>query len=772
MINKDYFKFQHGAMSIIQMGEELIGHPTTAINELVKNSYDADAFDCWVYINYDSNIKKTFILLFDNGTGMNQELLFGDWLKPSISPKRLGNRKSPILERNFLGKKGIGRLAALALGQYLTVITKTSNEKEYNWLSINRESFRQEGLLDEISFPGGKIDNITTLLKDKFLTDFKNGSPPNRLLKILIDKEFIQFKEGTLILIENVDEAVTTILSKDIEEKKEFDTSAFHRSLRFLITPIKLNESIQEDLLNENIIDSKITVSKPESLFEIHFGLNVYEEDDSAIDLFQDIEELPILSEFDYRLFGKVDASGNVFGKYICQRLSSHSFSEAFTMEGSDTLSSVSALAKKEVLTNNAGSFFFDIRVYDREDDCNEKISKILKTKGKLETGRVLNSILGLRISKNAFNIKPYGEEQKDWMELGHMRVQNPTEVIDKNQILGNIILFSPHNDSLEEKTNREGFFETKAFIDLKTIMRSILLELGKRRYRYRVKNGIGRIVSSKFKRPDSVKFINFLKQSTTDVKLLKKAEQFIEETNTTLENLENSLSFSERLAALGNGLELVYHELAQPITLMGSSMSSLEYLIKRNINEITLRQELLTNIKNSYNNLLSIDDLRKSLQPAIGKTRPASFYPFKTFQKVKLLHSQELKEKKIKIEIDENTKLKKIYSYEFVFWISFLNIFNNAVYWLNAVDTETRQVNFKIHEDNTIEISNSSDRIPPDYTESIFEYGVSFKKSKNATGLGLAYTRSQLNKIGYEVWAENNEFGPSFFIKKNKDNE
>lgn len=204
----------------------------------------------------------------------------------------------------------------------------------------------------------------------------------------------------------------------------------------------------------------------------------------------------------------------------------------------------------------------------------------------------------------------------------------------------------------------------------------------------------------------------------------------------------------------------------------MGSSMSSLEYLIKRNINEITLRQELLTNIKNSYNNLLSIDDLRKSLQPAIGKTRPASFYPFKTFQKVKLLHSQELKEKKIKIEIDENTKLKKIYSYEFVFWISFLNIFNNAVYWLNAVDTETRQVNFKIHEDNTIEISNSSDRIPPDYTESIFEYGVSFKKSKNATGLGLAYTRSQLNKIGYEVWAENNEFGPSFFIKKNKDNE
>lgn len=754
------------------MGEELIGHPTTAINELVKNAYDADAFDCWVYINYDKDINNSFVVVFDSGTGMGHDILFGDWLKPSISPKRIGSRKSPILERNYLGKKGIGRLAAMALGDHLTVISKTIKEKEYNWITINRENFRKEVLLDEIDFPGGTTDNFVSLLNDESIIEYKYNYLSPKLIDLISSEPFSRFKEGTLIIIEKIDESVLTLISKDIEEEKNFEASTFHRSLRFLITPLKLNDKIQDDLIQEKLLDSRISIAKPESSFNVNYGINVYEESSEEHDIFSEIIELPILKEYDYRLIGKVDSDGTVTGKYACKRLPNDSFDELFKMDKEDSLSTVSLLTDKESLKNNTGRFFFDIRVYDRDDDCFEKISKVLKTKGKLETGRVLNSILGLRISKNAFNIKPYGEEQKDWMELGHMRVQNPTEVIDKNQILGSVILFSPDNDSLEEKTNREGFFETKAFIDLKTILRSVLLELGKRRFRYRVRHGIGRVITSKFKRPDSAKFISFLKSQTTDLDLIKKAETYVAETNTTLENLENSLTFSERLAALGNGLELVYHELAQPVTLLGSSISRVENKIKSNIKDLEFRQSILTDLLNSTSNIDSIDELRKSLQPAIGKARPVSFMPYSTFQKVRLLHNLELKEKNIQIIVDNDTKGKKIKSYEFVFWISFLNIFNNAVYWLEETEKEKRQIVFKIHENDMIELSNTSPFIPSDYLIDIFEYGVTFKKSKNATGLGLAYTRSQLNKIGYDIWAENNNNGPSFFIKKTDENE
>ncbi len=70
-------KFLSGAMSIIQMGEEQIGHPSTAINELVKNSYDADADKCWVYTQYDKDPQKNFLVIKDNGLGMDKETLFG-----------------------------------------------------------------------------------------------------------------------------------------------------------------------------------------------------------------------------------------------------------------------------------------------------------------------------------------------------------------------------------------------------------------------------------------------------------------------------------------------------------------------------------------------------------------------------------------------------------------------------------------------------------------------------------------------------------------------
>ena len=131
MIEVKKHKFISGAMSIIQMGEEQIGHPSTAINELVKNAYDADADKCWVYTQYDSDQTKNFILIRDNGLGMNKDTLFGDWLITSRSSKRdedSDKRRSLIYERLFLGSKGIGRLAAMALGRYLTIITKQKDE--------------------------------------------------------------------------------------------------------------------------------------------------------------------------------------------------------------------------------------------------------------------------------------------------------------------------------------------------------------------------------------------------------------------------------------------------------------------------------------------------------------------------------------------------------------------------------------------------------------------------------------------------------------------
>jgi len=770
MITTTEYKFEHGAMSIIQMGEELIGHPTTAVNELIKNGYDADAFDYWVYLNYSKDKNQTFILCFDNGTGMNSKTLFGDWLHPSASPKRRGDNRSALLKRNFLGSKGIGRLASMALGRFLTVITKTSDETKYNWLVIDRERFRNEELLRNITFPGGDAESPIDIFQSEEVLTYKSFQSPIGLGELLASSsEFKNFKEGTLIVIENIDNSVKAIIEKDFkDEDVSFSDLTFFRSLKVLVTPLALNKTIQDELVEKRIINKRIEISTPESFYKIHFGINLFK-----TSVFYDVEEIEILKHYDYRIMGLVDDKGNVTAHFRCQRKKEDIIDQEFTLKNDYVLADEGIRQRKnpdlediplEKRASNVGRFFFDIRVYDRDADSYERLSQVFNTKTKKETTSALDKFLGLRISKNGFNVKPYGEEDKDWMEMGQMRVQNPTEVIGTNQILGNIFLLSPENDGLKEKTNREGFFENEAFINFKLILRALLLDLGKKRYKFRVKHNIGRTISSRFLRPDSVKFLNFLKSSTSDKELLKKAEEFIEVTNTTFENFENSLTFSERLAALGSGLELVYHELAQPISIIGSCW----YSLTEHANKIVqheLRMEILsdaTSIKSSVNTL---SELQGSLEPAIGKSKTHRFKVLDTFNKVILLLRHELRENSIAVKIDERIKGLQIESFEYVFWISFLNILNNAVYWLKRVDE--RIIYFKLLENGAIEVSNTSARIIEDDLEAIFEYGVTMKQEKGATGLGLTYTRNMLSKIGFSIEAENREYGPAFLIRK-----
>lgn len=770
----DNYKFEPGARSIIQMGEELIGHPTTAINELVKNGYDADATTVSVYLHYNQENKKSFLIISDNGLGMQSKVLFTDWLQPSVSTKRGENLKSKVLQRNFLGSKGIGRLAAMALGRYLTVITKTVGELEYSWLTIDREDFKKEKLLKEVEFPGGASSTINEIFTSKEVKEKKKGIQNEEIQKFLHSSKFSQFTEGTLIIIEELDDSIRTIFEDEfINGDVLLENMSLVRALRVLITPLFLNSKIQEELINKKLLDEAFEISLPESVFEIYFGTNLLDTH-KYTNGFIKIEEFEILANYDYRLFGRVNNDGSIWGVYDCNRLIEDTFSTDFLLTKQEVFSDEASRKRsiKEISTkdkeNKAGEFFFDLRIYDRDPDALDRLSKVLKTSGRREAGYTLDTFVGLRISKNGFGVKPYGEEDKDWMGLGEMRVQDPTAVLGVNQIIGNIFLYSPQNDSLNEKTNREGFFENEAFILFKKILRSILKEAGQSRYNYRQKHGIGRKTNSKHDKPDATRFLNFIKTLTSDKAKIEEAEKYIEDITTTLDNLENSLTFSQRLATLGSGLELVYHELAQPITIIGSSLNLLRFPIGK-ITSSELRNEFLEEINQLRNANDLLGRLKESLEPAIGKARKASFKPVDTFNKVCYLFTKEFIDDKITVEIDNEIKETVITDYEYFFWIGFLNIVNNAVYWLKQdTDTTNRKILFTSGENHELIISNTGPKIDTGELENIFNYGVSHKKIKRTSGLGLSFTRSLLSTNGWDVWATNNEYGPAFYISRN----
>lgn len=116
-------QFAVDARALLTLGRDSIKDHLTAIIELVKNSYDADATLVEVHIESGA-LDKGFIRIADNGTGMTERDIDTRWLRIGYSAKREDTITD--LGRRRTGEKGIGRISADRLGANLLLRTKTA----------------------------------------------------------------------------------------------------------------------------------------------------------------------------------------------------------------------------------------------------------------------------------------------------------------------------------------------------------------------------------------------------------------------------------------------------------------------------------------------------------------------------------------------------------------------------------------------------------------------------------------------------------------------
>lgn len=138
--DKNFQRFFIDAKTLIHLGRESIKDHTTALIELVKNSYDADANNVDVEIKCSN--KSDIIRIADNGFGMTRDQLLNSWLRIGFSDKRTSKMSS--LGRRKTGEKGIGRISADRLGAKLELISKTETDGIVG-LKVNWDDFDIEG---------------------------------------------------------------------------------------------------------------------------------------------------------------------------------------------------------------------------------------------------------------------------------------------------------------------------------------------------------------------------------------------------------------------------------------------------------------------------------------------------------------------------------------------------------------------------------------------------------------------------------------------------
>lgn len=435
---------------VFQLGERLISDEITAIVELVKNSYDADARWCRVLVDSDYiTTEETFfpgchgqIVIEDDGTGMDLDELERGWLTISYSAKleaKQSGRISPRHGRTPLGDKGLGRLGAQRLGQVLEVFTTKT--------TVDPDS-RAEVVADERLHLG--ID-WRDLPKHEALSQvpisFEGARNPHR-------------QKGTRVIVSELrepavwsSEAITDLQARLSQFISPFDQARpFTVSARVNGEDLDLVE-ISTKLLQAATSEFRFAYQGGNLSVTCRYGTAAFRPPNPA--------EQPQFAELigtdrgqkffewlsqDPKLVERLGASYSPKGEWCI---------EAKTTRDLDKIGNVS---RRDGILADPGPFegqisSFDLgRVAVRElgDGIFSGLNEIVKRQS------------GVRVFRDGFAIRPYGLDDKDWLRLGAAWTGGSSYYgLKPNNIVGYIAISARDNAQLVEKTDREGFVDT-----------------------------------------------------------------------------------------------------------------------------------------------------------------------------------------------------------------------------------------------------------------------------------------------------------------------
>ncbi|MEV0425355.1 ATP-binding protein [Micromonospora sp. NPDC050495] len=138
-----------------ELGELLVGRDSTAILELIKNAYDADATEVILHAS-GLGSGQAVLRVVDNGNGMTYDRFQTAFLRIAGRDKEGAIRRSPLYGRRYTGQKGIGRLAAHKLAASLKVVSAPrsmmpGSASEGVYALLDWDLIEQQDTLDELS---------------------------------------------------------------------------------------------------------------------------------------------------------------------------------------------------------------------------------------------------------------------------------------------------------------------------------------------------------------------------------------------------------------------------------------------------------------------------------------------------------------------------------------------------------------------------------------------------------------------------------------------
>ena len=423
-----------------ELGELLVGRDSTALVELIKNAYDADARTISVYSQGLDERGAGSIVITDDGLGMTADQFRRGFLRIASRLKEEGDRRSPRFKRRFTGAKGIGRLAAHKLACHLhveSVATDPLTREPIERIDADIDWDMVESALTIDSTPVGSIKVNTHPI----------GAAPT---------------VGTTITLTRLRKKWT---ARDVVR---FVAEAQQTVAPALLTDV-LSDTVVSESMRENLLFSKPTYQSPRK-------------SPSVVDPGWQLE---LAGDFDV---------GERYWLTLAEQAS-----WILDIDVNKTRASYAIVPTVKKLRRQPDVSPFESEIpFGENEDAPAFQARILLREGSVGGGQPaaartwIQETHGIRVYMEGFRVLPYGESGDDWLRIDRSYADRSRAVdglsaalfgADKNdenvgltiipnrQYFGAIFLTSVGAGNLNMLVNREGFIPDSAFVRLQELV-------------------------------------------------------------------------------------------------------------------------------------------------------------------------------------------------------------------------------------------------------------------------------------------------------------
>ena len=614
MVKKDKPHFDISAYVVKQLGEELVSDEVTAIMELVKNAYDADATFVKIIIGTNRKLSDStlhypdhdgYIVIEDDGDGMSKDDLIKGWLTISRSKKREMKRSGRLTEkkRTPQGDKGLGRLSAQRLGNRFEILTGKMGETKRYHVGFDFDDFTEDTMLGDVPVKWAELEKPESTKGTKLtILDLKNSDDWTQTTENKIVGKISQ-------LISPYKDQRPFVVSLTINGKRQdLDT---------------ISDNLRQNAISQfafSFDGERVTVEGKIKLSKLRGG---------GTERDQENYEALLSSDGGAAFYNYLNSDNKRSEAYNLGKGEDKwylTFRRSIELQSVDQLAFVpKAGTTAELERANPGPFsgeIYEFYLNMSSHDVRDGFTDFNAFRS------LVNSQLGIKVYRDGFGVRPFGIDGNDWLQLSKEGTSGNFYALRPNNVIGFIGLSGKENKHLREKTDREGFVDSpysrnfhrivhfavveeinkflnyvrRSYNDYKRHLVSTGVQLEKLTNSFDLMHGMSKDATSLQRKTEEIgerlskgsldakalrPFLDSLKGTLEQVSELNKVADVI---RPRFEALEEQAAMFAQLAGLGMTSEAVTHEIATVADRLAQQTDSLvAYLKQRNMVDIKL---------------------------------------------------------------------------------------------------------------------------------------------------------------------------------------